>query len=618
MDVVTGSGELLTLKAADTLGVGGEGLVSKAKLRGQAVAVKVYHTPSLERGRKLQALLAHRWTLPADRVALPTDIVRDPTTGDIVGLVMPLFKAPFEDMASLSNHKYRAAFQVDTAQVAKLFLDCLTTLKAIHADGAVVGDLSDLNTLFQGTVGLWLDTDTWQVEGFPCPVGTEQFLAPELYGVNLADAPVFTRQHDYYALAVLAFKSLLLVHPYGGRHPTYKTLLAQASHHAWVLGAGVTYPVRALPPEVLSDDLLHVFEGIFKDGQRGEFPVNVLSAYAAALITCPACGQFFPATRAHCPVCQALVRHAVPSVVQGAVHTRLLTTLGPIVFSALVGDTCVVLAHEAGQLVFYRGAERRVLFPFPAGAHFEVLDERTLAMGLPGTNEIAVGDVDAPLSTWRSGWTQEFSGTRRAMFRAGQGAVYRLANDALMADTHEHGQGVSTPLMGALPGQTWFAASPQPGRALLGYYQVLTAQHYWLLALRSRYDLDLPPLRAGEAQTGVSVRFGTAEVLLRRTTQLSGVDYQYTALVNYEGQVTFARLRSRADEPFFDSHGYAYSSGVLLHATDDGLVQERLATGATKTFDATKGLVQAGDSLYRFRSGILAIGDQSVTYMEIN
>lgn len=71
------------------------------------------------------------------------------------------------------------------------------------------GDLHPGNVMASpdGSV-CWVDTDSFQIEDYPCSVGTERFRAPELRG-NYEDF-LRTRSHDTYALSVLLFMTLTL------------------------------------------------------------------------------------------------------------------------------------------------------------------------------------------------------------------------------------------------------------------------------------------------------------------------------------------------------------------------------------------------------------------------
>src|SRR6266568_3607719 len=71
----------------------------------------------------------------------------------------------------------------------------------------------------------------------------------------------------------------------------------------------------------------------------------------------------------------------------------------------------------------------------------------------------------------------------------------------------------------------------------------------------------------------------------------------------------------RADHPCPAIHGQAYTAGVLLHATDNGIVQEKIEQGTFKTFAATANLVREGDTLIKYQSGLIVVGEDRVSYL---
>lgn len=212
------AGKLIHLGQQQVVGLGGEGTVFLVTAASQRMAVKIYHTPTSQRAEKLHTFLAQQWQLPTQKIALPLELVRDIQQGNVIGLTMPFLDGGFAEIAFLANRKHRAAFQLSTRQIAEIFLDGADSLSAIHARGLVVGDLNDQNILYQQNMMLWIDVDAWQFSSYACPVGTEDFLAPELYGLDLSLQPVFKPEHDWYSFAVHLFRSLLLAHPYGGTH----------------------------------------------------------------------------------------------------------------------------------------------------------------------------------------------------------------------------------------------------------------------------------------------------------------------------------------------------------------------------------------------------------------
>ena len=73
----------------------------------------------------------------------------------------------------------------------------------------IIGDINPLNILVKSPTEVYfVDTDSYQVENYPCPVGTIEFTPPELQGKNYE---TFLRsfENEYFAIATLVFMILL-------------------------------------------------------------------------------------------------------------------------------------------------------------------------------------------------------------------------------------------------------------------------------------------------------------------------------------------------------------------------------------------------------------------------
>jgi hypothetical protein len=142
---------------------------------------------------------------------------------------------------------------------------------------------------------------------------------------------------------------------------------------------------------------------------------------------------------------------------------------------------------------------------------------------------------------------------------------------------------------------------------------------YWLIRGHALYDVALFPLLPGEVLIDIAAYFSNQSVLIRRSTRERGVDYLHTDLIDTSGKVisTSGRIR-RSDHPCPSLHGPVYGSGMLLHATDNGIVQEKIENGTFKTFSATQSAVKQGDTLERYQAGLLIVGESRVDYLVLN
>ncbi len=336
-------GKRLRLDDRDLLGVGGEGRVFRAGDR----AIKVFFAMTDARQKKLAAFPT---TLPA-RVVGPLDLCTD-QKGQLLGYAMRALDGAV-DIHRLGQRKWRAANpELRSADVLGVFRELASTVAQIHASNVVVGDLNDGNVVLtppttaratassrqtpQRAWQPWLiDADSMQFAGFPCIVAHERFLDPKLYGVDLDRTAALSRESDWYALAVLLFSSLLYVHPYGGAHPSYPTMLRRAEARHSVLRGDVKLPHAAQRPHVLGDDALAWLTSVFDGDVRTPLPSSILEARFEP------CSCGVEHTRRACPACSVSV--AMPSPVRMIGRIRI-TRLSREDGARFVG---AALAHDA-------------------------------------------------------------------------------------------------------------------------------------------------------------------------------------------------------------------------------------------------------------------------------
>lgn len=603
------------LNDRSVIGVGGEATVFRHK--GQAV--KIYAAPTPERGQKLKAMSA--LVLPSAVIA-PQDVVYDERGRQIVGFTMRLLDAGSTEIRKLSTKNTRAQMGITGRDVAGLFLHAHATLRALHAQGVVVGDLNDLNLMFSGHEVAYIDADSFQFGIYPCIVGTEAFLDPALYGVDLSKGCTFKPENDWYSFAVLLFKSLLLAHPYGGVHPSLHLLTARAQARVSVLDSSVQYPRIAYPPDILSDDLAQVFHEVFTQGQRDIFPERTLQDYSANLTACPSCGITYPSNRARCPICSTVqpITHVPMSAARTLLHTN-----GAIVAWSVSGETIRAVAYEGDRAALYtvmpHGAPRRTaLFEALPNAAYHFMGDMLVVSPGDGDALFIVDTGGAAASGVHQTTTGLYSG-RTPIFGANERSLYRLAGGYLMRGTMQYGQWVEQPVLAISEGQTWLRVAPDAER-VFGCFRITTTHasglendyRFWLLDSTTHIDIVLPPLDAGEWLIDMEVKFASASLLLARHTAYNGAERVRLDEIAFDGRVLTSTISSTGDFEPLGAH--AYARGVVLLATDSGIIQQKLDTGARRTFTQTEPFVRHGGALHPYTGGLIAISDNRIVLLK--
>src|SRR5262249_13013899 len=118
-----------------------------------------------------------------------------------------------------------------------------------------------------------IDIDSYQLPGAPCLMFSERFVDPRLCDTALVPVRPHDEASDWYAFAVMAFRTLLGVGPWGGVHqpadPAKRCAPgARALRRLSVSAADVVYPRAARPLAILPDELADQFRAIFERDQR--------------------------------------------------------------------------------------------------------------------------------------------------------------------------------------------------------------------------------------------------------------------------------------------------------------------------------------------------------------
>lgn len=617
--IVQHEGKRLRLDGAAVLGSGGEATVFA--LDASTVA-KVYHQPTPAHARKLTALLGRK--LPA-AVAAPRALLHAEKGKEVVGCVLPRVPDTFSPFATLLKRSARGPREHGGASIADI-VALLCRLSAIvsdlHASGVVVGDLSDQNELWAGTDVALIDADSFQLDGEPCTVGTEAYLDPLLYDVDLAAGPRFSAANDAYALSVLAFRALLSAHPYGGTHATLASLPARARARVWALSPDVRYPHKvALPPQALSDELLAHFERVFVGGERPGLPTDALLRHAASVDRCAACGTEAPRARASCPAC-ATARPRLAPVQRGLSATRLLEARGPVLAMSVFGAAIHVFCQEDGDTVWYvlgpGGPRRNVL-----GRHAPRAVQLALANGMAAR---AVGDdvtlhaADGELVTTTT--TESFDGL--PVLAAAGGDLLRIAAGTVLSAslrvTGRHASLIERPVAAALRGQTGIAAATPDGRHVFGLDRLFRHVSLFRLDDGERRDLPLPRLGDAEALDGVSVVPDGAAAAVLRATHEAGVPYVRVDLVDARGHLACSSRLPAGTRERGSIDGRAFKGTTLLHPTDEGLLRERLAHGGVGPVDLVPGTdawVSSASRIATHPDGLVVTDGASVVLLSL-
>jgi serine/threonine protein kinase len=219
--VILGSGRSIQL--GPSISAGGEGRIYHSTENG--MVCKIYHADKLTllRQKKIQLMVSRKIDQPG--ICWPVDIVKN-ERGEFVGYVMPRAMGKTLQSSMFVKPVLEKTYpHWGRADLVKLCQAFLQHMQFLHSANIIVGDINPMNFLVtEDSSNLWMvDTDSFQIENFPCPVGTVNFTAPEIQGRNYSDF-LRTKDHELFAVATMLF---MLLHPgkppysqQGGGSPT--------------------------------------------------------------------------------------------------------------------------------------------------------------------------------------------------------------------------------------------------------------------------------------------------------------------------------------------------------------------------------------------------------------
>ncbi len=188
------------------LAAGGEGAVFE--IVGRSEVCKLYFPDKLTEARrdKIELMVSHGFVRRG--ICWPLASVAD-AAGVFRGFLMPRASGqPLGHTLFLPHQLQRIRPDWTRKDSVSLALHILYCIEALHRINVLIGDINPQNILFAAPDEVYIvDCDSFQVEGFPCPVGTVNFTAPEIQGQDYGTF-LRTNEHELFAVATLLFMIL--------------------------------------------------------------------------------------------------------------------------------------------------------------------------------------------------------------------------------------------------------------------------------------------------------------------------------------------------------------------------------------------------------------------------
>jgi serine/threonine protein kinase len=276
------------------LAEGGEGIIYEV---GNQI-LKVYkNTVDIkEKEQKVKLLMTKN--LPKN-VIKPTDIALD-KNNNFIGYIMD--KVDGEEFKRLTNKKFLQINNVTTKDILKMLVDVKNVLTILHTQHIYISDLNDCNILFDKNYNVYfIDCDSWTIDNIKCTVCMDSFKDPLLKGNDFSDLT------DAFAFAVLAFKSLTRIHPFGGTtNPDMDIIERMTKGLSVIDNPTVTIPRTIRGWNNISPKLLEEWKNIFSNKAR-MLPANLEDFYNN-LKYCDTDADYYYSKFNECPLCNALAK----------------------------------------------------------------------------------------------------------------------------------------------------------------------------------------------------------------------------------------------------------------------------------------------------------------------
>jgi rRNA-processing protein FCF1 len=203
------SGKSIILQAE--INSGGEGIIYSTVNEGEVC--KIYKKGKITdlTFKKLKLMTENRISYP--RIAWPKSILYN-KNNEPVGYLMNNFTGTTELQKKmfvpvpLIKEKYP---NWDKNTLIGISIDILNKINVLHKSNVIIGDLNPLNILIgEDLKTYFVDTDSYQIEEIPCPVGTINFTAPEIQGKENFRNFLRTIEQENFAIATLIFMILFV------------------------------------------------------------------------------------------------------------------------------------------------------------------------------------------------------------------------------------------------------------------------------------------------------------------------------------------------------------------------------------------------------------------------
>lgn len=274
------------------IGKGGEAVVYAIDNYNVA---KIYKNKSLTKEKQDKIFAIINKNIKIEGICFPKEALYN-GNGDFVGYTMPKAQVDkgYEMQTCLFNPQLlKTKFSTWTNEnLINLSITILNKIKILHENNIIIGDINPFNILIKSDTEVYfVDTDSYQIDNYPCPVGTIHFTAPEIQNIDSYSNLIRTKEHEYFAVATLLFMIFLpgkSPYAFQGGGNIKENIISR--NFSYPLGDDDNYMAPQGMWEYIWNDLpfdiRKSFYTVFKENYRLSIDVwiNVLQAYKEDLL----------------------------------------------------------------------------------------------------------------------------------------------------------------------------------------------------------------------------------------------------------------------------------------------------------------------------------------------
>ncbi|ONI39403.1 hypothetical protein AN639_05445 [Candidatus Epulonipiscium fishelsonii] len=195
------------IRLLEKIATGGEGIIYKT-MNPNFVA-KIYKKDNNTRRtyEKIQLIISKN--LECQGICFPKTIIYN-ENNEFVGYLMPLARGKELQKSIFIKPLFIKNFpNWKKRDTVELCVTLLNKIQYLHDRNIIMGDINPANILVVSPTEIYfVDTDSYQIEEYPCPVGTINYTAPEIQRKHFSTF-LRTIGHENFAVATLLFMIML-------------------------------------------------------------------------------------------------------------------------------------------------------------------------------------------------------------------------------------------------------------------------------------------------------------------------------------------------------------------------------------------------------------------------